>query len=268
MSIAVKFGDSSDEGAISGVLYFDVVTNYNRTKSGKVTEHPIEAGGLVSDHFISDNQVYEVSGAFSHIDLSSVPERLLIDGEHAMNANPSPSQTTVGSMGALGSLSSFIPDVVGQFLMNNSSEVSVDRAQRVDYSHEIEEFVSDLINGISWNSEKERWENNMTTSTLYMVEGGVPVNPIDDLVLVRFQVKEDADSGDALMVDMEFHKVMFVTHQDADAPKPAKSTSDGRKQTSTKDKGNNPTPANSKRPDQESETSLGHLESARDKLGL
>ena len=257
MSLAIKFGDSSQEGSLFGVLYFDVVTNYNKTKSGKVTEHPIEAGGLVSDHYISDNPVYEVSGAFSHIDLSTVPQTLMIDGEFAMNANLAPSPTTIGGANGLGGLRGLIPDVVGQFLLNGNNEVFVDRAQRVNYSNDIEEFISDLMNGISWNSEKERWENNMTTATLYDVEGVSAINPIGDLVLVSFKINEDADTGDAMMVDFVFHQVMFVTHQDAEAPKPKKNTSDGRKQTSTKDKGNNPSP--SKRPEQESKSVMGEL---------
>lgn len=234
MTLAIKFGDSQKEGSISGVLFFDAVTEFSRIKSGKVTEHPIESGALITDHFISDNPTYEIKGIFSHVDFSPTPSMTLVDGDLAINQNhpPSPSYIDGGSV-----VDRFLPTSVGQFLSLGVRGVHIDSSPRTNFNREIEDLVYQLVNGVRWSNERGRWELNTTTAVLYEVENNTAINPIGDLVLTSFKVDEDADSGEALVVSMQLVQVMFVTSQDAEAPKVNTKTSDGRKQTSTKDKG-------------------------------
>lgn len=235
MSLAIKFGDPQREDTVSGVLFFDAVTNYNRSKSGKVTEHPLESGALITDHFISDNPKIEIKGVFSHVDFSPTPSILDVGGDPVLNQNNPPSASYINSGGLV---ERFLPSSVNQFLTLGDSSVVIDRSSRTNFNREIEELMYQLINGVRWVEERGRWELNTTTATLYEVERNTATNPIGDLVLTSFKVDEDAESGDALFFSMELDQVMFVTKQDAQAPNVNSSTEDGRKQTNTSNKGN------------------------------
>ena len=239
MTLAIKFGDTQREDSISGVLFFDAVTEFSKTYSGNTTEHPIESGALITDHFISDNPVFEIKGVFSHVDFSPTPSIITIDGEPPLNQNPAPFQSYINGGNSL--LERFLPTSVNQFLTLGSGSVVMDNFSRNNFNRDIEELVYQLVNGVRWNSERDRWELNTTTATLYEVEGNTATNPRGDLVLTNFKVNEDADSGDAMIFSMTLVQVMFVTSQDAEAPKVNTGNADGRKQTSTKDKGTQPT---------------------------
>src|SRR5690606_29729368 len=112
MSLAIKFGDSTDQTSLSGAIYFDVVTQYNKNLGGRVTEHPIEAGASITDHYIFKNPVYSISGVISHIDFSPIASLLDLDGDPVMNNQTPPQPLVVNDLGA--GLERFIPGVVGQ----------------------------------------------------------------------------------------------------------------------------------------------------------
>lgn len=237
MSIAIKFGDETNENSLAGVLYIDATTDFNRDYSGKVTEHPIEAGASITDHFISSNPKIKITGVFSHVDFSQYPKNIRIgDNDLVMNANSRP--TAVGASDIGTSLSRFIPGAISQFLPNVPTNVSIDTGARVNYRDFIETFMRELITGLYYNKDRERWENRMTPSTIYVVERGIPLPFMSDVVLVNFSIKEDADTGEALFFDSSFEKVNFVTLEKAEAPKPERNTADSRATTKTENKGN------------------------------
>lgn len=220
MSLAIKFGDDTDKSSLSGAIYFDVVTSYKKSLAGKVTSHPIEAGASISDHFISENQKFSISGVITSVDFSSIPGMLKItdpDDFDKINANVRPQAVMVSS--GITSLAQFLPDVVTQFLGNTLPSVVVDPTPRINYKQQIESFMKDLLTGLYYNEGRGKWENRMTLATLFDIEGNTAVNPIDNLVVTSFSVNEDADTGDSLEFDMSLEKVMFVTLEKAEAPK-------------------------------------------------
>ena len=103
MSLALKFGDLQAGGSdIKGIIYFDAVTVYTKDYSGKVTSHPIEAGASISDHFVSDNPKFKISGVLSHVDWSPVPEKIsggALDGE-VTNLNIEPEAVQTSNLGS------------------------------------------------------------------------------------------------------------------------------------------------------------------------
>ena len=83
----------------------------------------------------------------------------------------------------------------------------------------------------------------MVIATLYEIENGVPIRPMEDLVLTKFSKREDENTGDSFVADITLEKVNFVTLEEAEAPKVEKGTPTARKTGGTKDKGNvNSTP--------------------------
>lgn len=238
MSLAIKFGDSTDPNSVSGVLYVDAVTKYDKTYGGKVTEHPIEAGASISDHYISSNPKFKITGVFSSVDFSSIPSQLSLDGERVSNSNFAPSAISVSDVGS--KLLKYIPDVISQFMGGTGSSILSDSSSRKNYKMDIEMMMEKILTGLYYNENRKKWENRMTITTLFEMEGNIPTNSITDLVITSFSVSEDSDSGDALFFDMSLEQVKFVTLEKAEAPKAAKKSSTARSTADAKNKGNQP----------------------------
>lgn len=239
MTIAVTFGNLGDKNSLSGAFYFSAVTKYDRQFKGKVTEHPIEAGSEITDHFISENPVYRVSGVVSSVDFTNIPTYLNLDGQAPINDQPMPNPVYVSNMGH--QLQALIPDVVGQFLPNlPTANVNIQMEHRENKRDEIEDLLKEILTGLFYNEERARWENRMTLSKLFMIEGVTPNPPIEDLVLTEVSVSEDENSGDELFLDLTFEQVKFVTLESADAPSPPKGSATAKKTEPEKNVGNVP----------------------------
>lgn len=228
MTIAIKFGDNNDVRSVSGVIYIDAVTNYSKNMGGKTAQHPIEAGASIVDHYIADNRTFRVQGVLSSVDFSSLPNMVRIEGETPINSNGVPSDVSVGTTGS--GLYSLLPDVVTQFLGVRRPEVSVDMSERSNYRTEVEGMLEEILHGLYYNEERDKWENRMTLVTLFEMGVGTstPENIIEDLVITGFNITEDSESGDAMFFDMSLEKVTFVTLEKAEAPSPPKGTKASR----------------------------------------
>lgn len=257
MSLAIKFGDTNDPFSLAGALYFDAVTAFDRDYSGRVTEHPLEAGAMITDHFVSNNAKYKIAGVFSGVDFSNIPSTVTIDGQPLMNANPAPSAVQVQD-GNNSLLRTFTPAVLEQFFGQMMPTVTMDQSPRLNFSSMIEDFLREILTGLYYNSKREKWENRITPAVLYEMEGATPVRPVQDLVLTSVNISEDQDSGDALILTMTLEKVNYVTSEKAEAPKAEGKT--GRQVEETKNKGNKPAPTNDpKNPPNEPNTVIGEI---------
>lgn len=236
MSLAIKFGDVADPSSISGAVFFNVVTEFNRKYDGKVTEHPIEAGAHISDHFISSNPKISIRGVISSVDFSPLPSIITLDGDPVKNNKPAPSPVSVGGLG--GTLRQMLPDVVSQFLPQLSPTVTMDQGDNQNYGPEFEKLFKDLINGLYYNQDRGKWENRMTPAILYEINGINATPYMEDLIVTNFDVEEDSETGDVLSFSMTLEQVRFVTLESAEAPKPDKNSKTQRQTEPTKDKGN------------------------------
>lgn len=239
MSIAITFGDFEDTSSLSGAIYFNAVVNYGRRYSGRVTEHPLEAGVKVSDHFISDNPIYTIRGVISSVDLSNIPSMAFPDDQPVINNQPQPSAVSTNSAG--GGLMKFIPASVTQFIPPNLSiNVQMDSTPRESSRDEIESLLKELMGGLFLDEETGKWQNRMTTSKLFMMDGFITSPPIEDLVLTSVNVVEDENSGEELTLELTMEQVRFVTLQDAEAPNPPKPSTTATKTSPTVEKGSQP----------------------------
>lgn len=240
MTIAIKFGDSNDPNSVSGVVYFDAVTKYEKDYGGRTAKHPIEAGAHITDHYYSENPKYRIQGVVSEVDFSPLPTLVAFDGEAPLNASTPPSPVTVG--GGVSSWRSLIPDVVSQFLGIDYPDVDGDRSERVNFSIQIEDSFKEILHGLYFNEERGKLENRATLISLFEMGGNsvIPERTIENLVITGFKVSEDDESGTALFFDMQLEEIRFATSEQAEAPEPAPNTAESRGTQGTKNAGNVP----------------------------
>ena len=60
MSIALQWGDAESDQFV--FVYLDAVTSYKEDHQVKVTEHPIDGGANIADHFVKSNPRVIISG--------------------------------------------------------------------------------------------------------------------------------------------------------------------------------------------------------------
>ena len=114
MSLAISWGDSSIQDG--GLIYCDAVTSYTQNYSGQVSKHPIDSGGLVTDHYIKSNPIFTIGAVITGVDISTGTYLIQdLDGNSPYNSNQAPNAVSVNSTDQ-SVLKKFIPDSIGQFL--------------------------------------------------------------------------------------------------------------------------------------------------------
>lgn len=217
MSLAIKFGNTSDTSSISGFIYFDAVTDYSRVLSGKTTNHPIDAGANITDHFVSENRKFSIKGVITGADISGTSISVSIDNQTPLNANVKPNAVTVSDQGS--DLLSFLPASISQFLGTTTQTVVVDERSRVDYKAQVWNIIDSLMTALVYDAPSKRLKNQMSVITLYELEGNKLEKKYDNLIMTNFQVEEDADSGDGMFFTMNLESVNFVTLEKVNLPK-------------------------------------------------
>lgn len=238
MSLAILFGDVTNPNSLSGAIYLDATISFRRAYKGKVTENPIDSGGVITDHFIQENPNYSIQGVISCVDFSNIPSALTVNGVGVMNSKAPPSITEVTKVGT--QIDGLIPPVIQQFLPSLMSKVEMDTDTRESYALTIEPFLKEIMTGLYYNEETGKYENKMTLCTIFDVDNVTATNPRTNVVPVSISIREDAETGDGLFVDLEFQEVRFVTLESAEAPKPAKKSATSIKTSTEKNKGTPP----------------------------
>lgn len=223
MSLSIKWGDEAPES--SGFIYFDAVSVYTQNYRGKLTQHPIDSGGSVSDHFVRSNPIITISAVITGADIStgtfiiSDPE----GRETPYNAQIAPKSTSVTSTDN-SLLSRFIPNSISQFLPDTVPEVTMDE-QRGNIIEDIRDMLVRLVySGKRYNDITQQFDSVIQTVKLYEYQGSVivrqlPIYEAEKLVITSVTFKEDANSGFALYCDIQFEQVEFVSLQKTVIPK-------------------------------------------------
>lgn len=245
MSFAI--GWEADEIQAGGFLLFDAVTSWNRSFSGTVTEHPIDGGGNISDHYSSANPTFTLSAVISSTDISTTSS-LLADSEGNVpyNTVPAPSEVLVGSSDQ-SLLMKFIPNVIGQFLPDTLPEVIMDDIRGDIFSGNTTEQVQDILinlqSGEGVNQITGQFEALIRPVNLYETDDFLTLIkklPVDDtraLVITGLNFREDTESGYALYVDLTFRLVRFANLKKVQLPPDLVQTPVKKKVTSKKSLG-------------------------------
>jgi hypothetical protein len=197
MSIALKI-----EGNYQGFIYFDAVTQYTPSYSGKLTSHPIGSGGVISDHFIRDNPTYQFSGIISAADIS-VGTGLIIDDSNNRPMNYRGDIPAVNIKGNNRSLISLVPQTISQFFVDAQSSVISSVDSRENILKQVRTVLESLFK-----------EDGITLVKLFNYQN-LKTKPdiISDLVVVNLSFDENPDTGQALYVNISLEKPTFTTLQ-------------------------------------------------------
>lgn len=208
MTLALQWGfyDSPTNPPKSqGFIYFDAVSVFTRSYTGSVTKHPIDGGGLITDHFTKENPVITLSAVISAVDISAKQPTIVdYDGN-----TPTNSKQVVDAVKISGSDNKFyklIPATVGQFFKPKNPEIIL-ASQGTDTIEQIKDLFISLF------------EDRVELVKLFEYDNGnLRKRPIDNLVLTSFHIKEDANSGDALECDITLEQVSFAVSKKTQVP--------------------------------------------------
>lgn len=231
MTIALKIGNEYSK--VQGFVYLDAVTSYTRNLSGKVTSFPVDSGANIADHFIAETPKFTIEGVISDVDITGISDKIKVGDEKPLNAKSQPNAAQiVGQEAAL----KYLPSAVLQFFERTDASVSVDSASQTNIPA-VEMLFEELMRGSYYNQTNGRWYNKMTPAVIYEMNGSNFVNAHTDIVIKDVQFKEDPDGGDALYLSLSAEKVRFVTVDQTDMPKLAR-TNVQKKVAGTEKKGN------------------------------
>ena len=224
MTIAMKIGD--DTSAIRGLLYFDVVTSFNETRSGSATSFPLDVGVSVSDHYIAKNPTYQLRGILSNVDISGLSSGFKVENASPMNAHAQPRTPAILDFSV--GTSKLLPGAASQFYKTAIPEV-IGGGNNAPSQEQIKDVLRELMTGVQYSQNLKRYQNKMTLITLYELDGASIKTQHGDLVLTSFSIDEDENTGDCIPLNLSFEKVRFVTVE-----KVTPSTSKATKKTANK----------------------------------
>lgn len=208
MTLALQWG--YDRTAIplpksQGFIYFDAVTVFTRSYTGSVTKHPIDGGGLITDHFTKENPVITLSAVISAVDISA-KQIGVEDYEGNTPTNTRFVQEPVKISGTDNKFYKLIPATVGQFFKPKNPDIVL-APQTVDTIEQIKDLLISLF------------EDRVELVKLFEYDNGnLRKKPIDNLVLTSFSIKEDANTGNALECDITLEQVSFATSKKTQVP--------------------------------------------------
>lgn len=207
MSLAIEWGDSSIQDG--GLIYCDAVTSYTQNYSGQITKHPIDSGGLVTDHYIRSNPIFTIGAVITGVDISTGTYLIQdLDGNSPYNSNEAPNAVSVNSTDQ-SVLKKFIPDSIGQFLSDDQPEVVID-SRRTDLIEQIRQALIDLTSGVIFNEKTGQFDPSIQLVRLFEYDNTLLRRVINNLVMTKITFKEDANTGYALYCDITFEQVTFA----------------------------------------------------------
>ena len=215
MTLALSWGSTPEEQQF---IYMDAVTLYTQSYTGQVTRHPVDTGGVITDHFVKDNPKFTIQAVITGVDISTNTYLLQdLNGNFPYNTNPAPTPVSVNSTDN-SVLRKFIPSSIGQFLFDSSPDIQMQNA-RVDVMNQVREFLINLMSGVKFNEKTQQFDSNIQIVNLYEYEKTFLSRVVNNLVLTNITFDERPDTGDALYCNMSFEQVTFTTLKKIQIPK-------------------------------------------------
>jgi len=206
MALALIFEDDS-------TIYLDAVTNYTKSKSSSVSQHPVDRSALITDHITKENPTFSLRAVVSSADFNTTYTRPVELVEGGQETPPIPPEQNSPVNGATisnpSTLLDYLPGSIGQILGNVvTSDVNVDPFR--GFTHEI---VRDRL--------IRAWEDSEILTLLdidFDIAFGryVSTRIIENVVMERFEDNEQVDTGDALVANFTFRQVRFATIKEVD----------------------------------------------------
>lgn len=201
------------------VYWLDAVLSFTESYSSTVTKHQIEDGSSISDHIISDNARFTISGVVSGCDFAGGVDKLSLSFDEAdalgiksePNARPLTGLVTIGSS-LSNPLIKLLPDSVRQFIGGDSApEVSMGQVIGSPSTFNVKEEFKKFVNGFPVKDSKGN--DLVVKETVTIIEFDNKFrhkNIYKDCVCTSLNFNETADNGDAVYPEMSFEQVRFV----------------------------------------------------------
>lgn len=211
MSLVLQFGNNGGPEEISAVYYINVVESYTKTVNGKLSKHPLDSGVNISDHFISENMVFNIRGVITSADITFDAYTTSFAATGANNIERTEPPVAVSVDGSKTLLNKFLPDAIGQFLSPLEPEVIGDETEVVESGPSFSEFIEKMILDVIYNPTTRTYRTSITPVSLYELEGGqYSKAPYTKLVVTDFKVNETPDTGNGCHFDMTLEQARLV----------------------------------------------------------
>lgn len=218
MTLALKYGPedvNSDDPIEQGFIYFDAIQSYTKTIRGQVTKHPIAGGKVITDNFTRDNPTFGFTGIISVADLANNTLIRDVSGNLPNNYNDYPQAAIINESSS--KLLNFLPSSLSQFFPDQASTISMD-AIRDDYKDFVTQVLERLMSGEKLDVQLGKIKTYIRPVKIYEFIGAALSKVISDVVLTSVDIREDVDTGDCLIVNLEFEQVKFVKLRTAAIP--------------------------------------------------
>lgn len=201
MALALLFEDTS-------VLYLDAVTNFTKSYSSRLSQHPIDKSANVTHHVAKDNPTYSIKGVISAADFHNF--RAPLEGSVIGNyQSPVESPVSLTEIITQDSSMSMLPGSIQQFLS------STDETQ----------VTTDNFRGYIHQAARDRlesaWENSEVISILdydFDISTGrsSAVRLKKDLLIQNLTDNEEVMTGDSFDFTITFQKARFAFLKETD----------------------------------------------------
>lgn len=213
------------------LIWFDAIKEFRERYSGAVSSHPLESGGLITDHTTTNNLVLELSGIISDADFNLSRPTITdddsrdwkINNKQFVNNSPVTSYTTI-SMEP--SISKFLPESIAQFVGTTAPVVTVPDSVRPKYAAKIQSELTQMAGGVVGLVDAKGRPKAQEVFSLVDFRDGKIWRVIDNCVMTSLDFSEDPTTGDAIFPVMTIERVVFSTTKSTTVPK---TTKKGRK---------------------------------------
>lgn len=186
------------------VVILDAVQRYGKTRTSKLSSHPIDKSAVITDHISKENPKFEFKGIVSSADFHSPS---VTDPELYSKVTDPPEDTELAIFNESGgSLSDLLPSSVAGIFEGNEVEVTTDDFR--GYNH-IE----------ARNRLNDAWDQSELVTLLdydydFSTGRSVDVKEVEDCVITRFEDVEEIETGDSLSANFTIEKIRYAYLKD------------------------------------------------------
>lgn len=185
----------------SDFIYLDVVTKYSKNYSSKLSQHPVDGSGVITDHVTKNNPKISLVGSITGADFNFSKPQLTSEDRSYIGIGQLLISTDIArevEVSNDNNPTNLFPDVVGQFFSDSLPEVTnLSEGRSESYS---EKALVNVLRSFYENKDK---------LTLYEFDLGSVVDTLEDVFITNLDVSEAFESGDAIKFNITLEKATF-----------------------------------------------------------
>lgn len=192
-------------------IYLDVVTQYSRSFSSQVSQHPVDGSGTVSDHVTIQNPKFQIVGNITGADFNSGKPILSPEDRSFIGIDQIVVESDIASIIEVSydnSPSNLLPDIAGQFFSDSLPEIeNLNEGRDAVYS---EKVLYEVLKNFQRRKQK---------LTVYEFDNNtVSGQPIDNVFIINLAINETATTGDSLAFDITLEQVTISNLLEEELP--------------------------------------------------